>query len=330
MKSKLIRLIHMPAGTPQASDFRLEETELPLMNKGQLELRPLYISVDPYLRVAMAGGHPPNINAGDIMNSRGIAEVVNSAHHDFRKGDIVMGYMEWRDLLIANAEGFSLIDPQGLSVSAFLSVLGSTGLSAYFALRDIGKPKPGETIVVSGAAGAVGSIAGQIGKIFGCKVIGIVGSDEKAGFVETGLGMDAAINYKADADIKATLGKLCPEGIDIYFDNVGGPISDAVIGMMNDYGRLVVCGSIANYNDTETSKGASLLPLVVYKKLLIQGFLITDFKEHFPEGRQQLRKWLDAGKLTYKETIVKGFEQLPQAFIDLFSGKNEGKLLVQI
>lgn len=142
--------------------------------------------------------------------------------------------------------------------------------------------------------------------------------------------MDAAINYKADTGIKTTLGKLCPEGIDIYFDNVGGPVSDTVIGMMNDYGRVVVCGSIANYNDTGIAKGTSLLPLVVYKKLLIQGFLISDYKEQFAEGRQQLRKWLDAGKLAYKETVVKGFEQLPQSFIDLFSGKNEGKMLVQL
>ncbi len=320
----------MPAGLPQADDFKFEAEELRPVGQGQLEIKPLYISVDPYLRVAMAGGHPPAINVEDIMVSRGIAEVTQSAHQDFKAGDFVTGYLEWRDRLVCDGIGLSLIEPQGRPLSAYLSVLGSTGLSAYFALSEIGKPKPGETIVVSGAAGAVGSIAGQIGKIYGCRVIGIVGSTEKVGWITSGLGMDAAINYKTDTDLAETISKLCPECVDIYFDNVGGAISDAVTSRMNDYGRVVVCGSIANYNDPQTAMGPGLWPLVVYKKLLIQGFLISDYKERFMEGRKQLEHWLDEGKLQYKETITKGFEQLPAAFIGLFSGRNEGKMLVEI
>ena len=330
MKSKLIRLVKMPAGMPQNDDFLLEEEELQSITDGQLLLKPLFISVDPYLRVAMSGGHPPALNVGDIIISRGIATVVTSAHKDFKKGDLVMGYMEWRDLLLRDANDLFVLEDKSMPLSSYLSLLGTTGLSAYFALSEIGKPQKGETIVVSGAAGAVGSIAGQIGKLFGCKVIGIVGSDEKADFIKNELGFDAAINYKTNADISAVLDKLCPEGIDVYFDNVGGNISDAVISKMNDYGRVVACGTIANYNDEKGAVGPRLLPLVVYKKLLIQGFLIGDYKERFNEGRAQLTKWLIDGNLNYRETILKGFEQLPDAFIGLFNGKNKGKMLVEM
>jgi len=320
----------MPEGMPQASDFELQQDDLYDFEDGELLLKPLYISVDPYLRAAMNGGHPPNLNVGDIIISRGIAEVINSKHNNFSKGDLVMGYMEWRDVLIAKADGLTRLERKGLSLSSNLSVLGSTGLSAYFSLNDIGKPKKGETMVVSGAAGAVGSIAGQIGKIAGCKVIGIVGSDEKADLIKSDFGFDAAINYKENKDINAALKDLCPDGIDVYFDNVGGPISDAVVEKMNDHGRVVVCGTIAEYNDNKGGVGPRLLPLVVYKKLLIQGFLISDYKERFDEGKAQLRQWLTEDKIRYRETIVNGFEQLPEAFIGLFTGKNEGKMLVEL
>lgn len=330
MKSKLIRLVRMPEGMPQASDFKLEENEPGPVTDGELLLKPLYISVDPYLRAAMSGGHPPNLNAGDIMISRGIAEVITSNHPGFSKGDFVMGYMEWRNLLIAEANELTKLDTKGLSLSAYLSVLGSTGLSAYFALSEIGKPKKGETMIVSGAAGAVGSIAGQIGKIYGCKVIGIAGSHEKVELIISDFRFDGAINHKTSKDIDAAIKELCPEGVDVYFDNVGGSISDAVISNMNNYGRVVVCGTIADYNDSQPAMGPRLLPLVVYKKLLIQGFLIGDYKDRFEEGRAQLKLWLAEDKIRYKETIIKGFDQLPNAFIGLFNGMNEGKMLVEI
>lgn len=330
MKSRLMRLVSIPEGMPQPSNFQIEHEELGVPANGELLLKPIYISVDPYLRAAMSGGHPPNINAGDIIISRGIAEVVRSSDKRFLQGDFVMGYMEWRDILIAKADGLIHLKNNALPLSTYLSVLGSTGLSAYFSLIEIGKPKRGETMIVSGAAGAVGSIAGQIGKILGCKVIGIVGSEEKAQLITSAFQFDAAINYKTNKDINAAIHELCPEGIDIYFDNVGGTVSDAVISNMNDYGRVVVCGTIADYNNTMKATGPRLLPLVVFKKLLIQGFLIGDYKNRFEEGRLQLQQWLAEDKIHYTETIMEGFEQLPDAFIGLFNGTNKGKMLVKI
>lgn len=291
-------------------------------------LKTLYISVDPYLRAKMAGGHQPPLHAGDIMYSRAIAEVVESRHEGFQAGEKLLGFLEWKDYVIA--QGTALTKINNISpLSLYLGVLGSTGLSAYFGLRDIGKPKANETMVVSGAAGAVGSIAGQIGKIKGCKVIGIVGSDEKAAFVKEQLGFDEALNYHT-TDISNTLKRICPKGVDIYFDNVGGKISDGVITNMSDYGRVVICGSIANYNDTKIEEGPRLLPQVVYKKLLIQGFLISDYKSEFPEGIARLQQWLAVGKLKYAETIINGLDRLPEAFVGLFEGKNDGKMIVKV
>lgn len=329
MKSKLIRLIAIPNGIPQTTDFKLEEEELPPLQSGELLLKPLYFSVDPYLRAKMSGGHQPPLYAGDIVYSRAVANVIQSQHQNFGPGDYVLGLMEWRDQLVANGSNLSLLHPKE-KLSAYLGVLGSTGLSAYFALLDIGKPKPGETIVISGAAGAVGSVAGQIAKIFGCKVIGIVGSDEKAHFVKDTLGFDEAINYKTYSNIADAIASLCSGGVDIYFDNVGGFISDGVISQMNNYGRVVVCGSIASYNDNDDSQGPRLLPLVVFKKLLVQGFLIADYKDRYQEGIIQLQQWLTEGKLHDIETVIKGFDHLPDAFIGLFKGMNEGKMIVKL
>lgn len=221
-------------------------------------------------------------------------------------------------------------DPRDIPLSTYLGVFGSTGLSAYFALTDIGAPRPGETLVVSGAAGAVGSIAGQIGKLMGCRVIGIAGTDEKVDFITSELGFDAAINYKSTGDMAEAIDRLCSDGVDIYFDNVGGSISDAVISRMNDYGRVVVCGSITAYNVSGLSIGPRLLPLVVFKKLLVQGFLISDYHDRYQEGISCLQQWVGNGKLHYAETILEGFERLPEAFIGLFTGRNEGKMIVSM
>jgi NADPH-dependent curcumin reductase CurA len=329
MTSKLIMLASLPQGVPQAANFITGFEELPDVEPGEVLLKTLFISVDPYLRAKMAGEHQPPLNAGDVMYSRAVAEVVATKSPDLQPGDKVMAFLEWRDYLIHNSESLTLLPNNGFPLSNHLSILGSTGLSAYFALTDIGKPKAGETLVVSGAAGAVGSIAGQIGKLMGCKVIGIAGSDEKLQWLQADLGFDGVINYKTTPDIAAAIANLCPDGVDIYFDNVGGAISDAVIGKMNNYGRVVVCGSIASYNDTSAATGPRLLPLVVYKQLLIQGFLITDYKTRFAEGIAQLQQWLAAGKLQYAETIMNGFDKLPEAFIGLFNGDNQGKMIVK-
>ena len=315
---------------PLLSDFDNEEELMPVTGKGEILLKSVYVSVDPYLRGKMNGTHPPIFELNEPITSKIIAQVIESNNENFKKGDYVSGYLKWQEYQIVNGKALQKIDSGATPVSAYLGVLGITGLSAYIALMDIGKPKKGETLVVSGAAGAVGSVAGQIGKIMGCKVVGIVGTDEKADLLKTKFGYDAAINYKTTPHMKAAIAKLCPNGVDIYFDNVGGWISDAVIANMNQYGRIPVCGTISNYNDVEEQTSLSLLPIVVYKFLTIQGFLIGDHVARFPVVTAHLTEWLKEGKITYSETILEGFDKLSEAFIGLFEGKNEGKMIVKI
>lgn len=330
MKNNIILLKNRPIGMPAVADFEFANVAIPLTGNGELLLKSIYVSVDPYLRGKMSGTKMPRFELNEPIASKIIAEVVGSNNEQFSKGDFVTGYLNWQEYQVSDGTGLSKVNPNTATLSAHLGVLGVTGLSAYFALSDIGKPKPGETLVVSGAAGAVGSIVGQIGKIMGCRVIGIVGSDEKKELLLTKFGFDEAINYKTTPDIKHAIAEVCPDGVDIYFDNVGGAISDSIIANLNTYGRVPVCGSISNYNDTTEQFSPSLLPQVVYKFLTIQGFLIADFAMRFPEGLARLASWLKEGKLNYSETIIEGFERLPDAFIGLFEGRNEGKMIVKI
>jgi NADPH:quinone reductase len=330
MKSNTVILRSRPTGLPRLDNFAFVSEDVPAPGAGEVLLRTIWVSVDPYLRGKMSGTKVPRFELDKPISSKIIAEVVASNNPGIKKGDIVSHYLDWKEYQVSDGKGLVIVDAAAAPSSAYLSVLGVTGLSAYFALMDIGRPKPGETLVVSGAAGAVGSIAGQIGKIMGCRVVGIVGSEQKAALVKTKFGFDAAINYKSAVDIGAAIAAACPDGVDIYFDNVGGPISDAVIEHINPYGRIPVCGVISNYNDSEPATGLSLLPLVVYKFLTIQGFLIADFAPRFPEGIAKLRSWLAEGKLVYAETVVEGFEKLPEAFLGLFAGMNEGKMLVRV
>jgi NADPH-dependent curcumin reductase CurA len=330
MKNRKITLKNRPVGMPLLSDFNIEEELMPVSGEGEVLLKSVYVSVDPYLRGKMNGTHPPVFELNEAISSKIIAEVVESNNDSFKKGGFVSGYLNWKEYQVSDGKALQKIDSNAAPLSAYLGVLGITGLSAYIALMDIGKPGKGETLVVSGAAGAVGSIVGQIGKIIGCKVVGIAGTDEKIDLLKTKFGYDQAINYKSTPDMKATIAELCPEGVDIYFDNVGGSISDGVIANMNKYGRIPVCGTISNYNDVEEQTSPSLLPVVVYKFLTIQGFLIGDHAVRFPGVIAQLSAWLKEGKITYSETILEGFDKLPEAFIGLFEGRNEGKMIVKI
>jgi len=315
---------------PRTSDFEIVEGEIPVIGNQEILLKSLYISVDPYLRGKMSKTYTPPFELNEPIASKVVAEVVQSNHKYFNAGDYVIGYLNWAKYQLTDGKGLIKINNEVASLSAYLGILGTTGLSAYFALLDIGRPKAGETLVVSGAAGAVGSIAGQIGKILGCRVIGIAGTDEKIELLKSKFGFDEAINYKTNPDIKAAIAAVCLNGVDVYFDNVGGEISDGVIANLNNNARIIVCGSISNYNDTEAQTGPRLLPLVVYKRLSIRGFLIADYADKFAEGTTQLSTWLKDGKLTYSETIMEGFDKLPEAFIGLFEGKNEGKMIVKI
>ena len=330
MKAKMLVLKKRPDGLPKADDFEMKEESIPSLEEGQLLLKTIYVSVDPYLRGKMSGTKIPRFEIGTPISSKIIAQVIESRNLDFTEGEFVSNYLDWKEYNVSDGTGLIKVDSLAAPLSTYLGVLGITGLSAYFALVDIGKPKPGETLVVSGAAGAVGSIAGQIGKLMGCRVVGIVGTDDKATLIKSKFGFDEALNYKTTPNLKDAIAKACPAGVDIYFDNVGGAISDSVIANLNAYARVPVCGTIANYNDTIDQLSPSLLPQVVYKFLTIQGFLIADFATRFPEGLALLVTWLKAGKLHYSETILEGFEHLPDAFIGLFEGRNEGKMIVKI
>jgi len=329
--NKVILLANRPVGKPAVSDFKFENIDMPSPKDGEVLLKTTYVSVDPYLRGRMsdAKSYVAPFELNKPMSSAIIAEVTASKNPDFKVGDYITSGLEWKLFQTSNGAGLTKVDPS-VSLTAYLGALGMTGLTALMGLQEIGKPKSGETLVVSGAAGAVGSIVGQIGKLMGCRVIGIAGSDDKTAALKSKFGFDEAINYKTTENMQEAIAAAAPDGVDIYFDNVGGEISDAVVFNMNKYGRIAICGTISSYNDTEASQGPRLQPYILKNSMLMQGFIVSNYAEKFPEGIKQLSEWLKAGKLQYSETIVNGFDQIPQAFMDLFEGKNDGKMVVKI
>ncbi len=332
MKNQTILLANRPEGTPTTTNFKFIDQEIPEVQEGELLLKTRYISVDPYLRGRMndTKSYIPPFELNQPISSGIIAEVISSKNNQFNAGDWLSGNLQWAEYQISNGNGLLKIDQNISSPSSYLGVLGLTGLTAYLGLSEIGKPKKGETVVVSGAAGAVGSIVGQIAKINGCHVIGIVGTDEKAAFIKTQFGFDEAINYNTTKDMPSAITAAAPNGVDVYFDNVGGSISDAVYINLNKFSRIVVCGSIAVYNETTVPTGPRVEPILIKNSVLMQGFIVSNFANQFPEAIQQLGEWLKNGKIKHAETIVDGFENTPQAFIDLFSGMNKGKMIVQV
>ncbi|WP_026808936.1 NADP-dependent oxidoreductase [Arenibacter latericius] len=330
---KKILLKQRPVGTPTLSDFELINSDIDLNpSKGELVLETNYISVDPYLRGRMsdAKSYVPPFEVGEPISSGIVAKVIASENDQFKEGDFVTGMLDWKTKQLSNGEGLLKIDSNKAPLSAYLGILGMTGLTAYLGLTEIGKPKTGETLVVSGAAGAVGSVVGQIGKILGLNVVGIAGSDEKVEMLKSDFNFDHAINYNSTEDMGAALKKACPNGIDIYFDNVGGPISDAVLFNINRFARMIICGAISVYNSTKIPHSISVQPFLIKNSALMQGFIVSNYSDKFPEAIQQLATWLAEEKLSYTETIVEGFESTPQAFLDLFEGKNKGKMIVKV
>ncbi len=330
-----VRAIHLkkrPEGKPSLADFNYATIELPSLKNGEVELVPKYVSVDPYLRGRMrdAPSYTPPFKLDQPIVSGVVAEVTKSQNAQFRPGDFVLGMLPWQEKQIALAEGLHKVDPNRAPLSTYLGVLGMTGLTAYLGLTEIGKPKKGETIVVSGAAGAVGSTVGQIAKIMGLRVVGIAGSDEKVELIKAKFGFNAGLNYKSTANLTKAIKDLCPDGVDIYFDNVGGEISEAVLYNINKFSRTINCGAISVYNNTETPKSISVQPFLVKKSALMQGFIVVDFEDKFPAAMQQLSQWMQEGQLKYSETVREGFENITQAFIDLFEGKNLGKMVVKL
>jgi NADPH-dependent curcumin reductase CurA len=330
--NKVILLNNRPVGKPVLSDFKFVTEAMPVPDDGEILLKTLYVSVDPYLRGRMndAKSYVPAFQLNKPIQSGMIAEVTDSNHSGYKIGDIVSGNLEWKEYQVSTGKGLQVIHTADIYLTAYLGILGMTGLTAYLGLSEIAVPKPGETMIVSGAAGAVGSIAGQLGKIMGCRVVGITGSDQKVALLKSKFHFDEAINYKNTVDLTRAIKTACPDGVDIYFDNVGGKISDAVLNNINKHARIPVCGYISMYNETMQVLGPYVQPVLVSKSALMQGFIVGDFADKFAEAKKQLFNWLRDGKLTYHETIINGFEQIPQAFLGLFEGKNEGKMIVKI
>jgi len=331
MKNQQFVLAARPEGLPEEKHFRLEDLAIPAAGSGQVVVKTLYLSVDPYMRGRMNDrkSYSPPFPLDKPIAGGAIGQVTESLTETYRPGDIVSGFWGWQRFAAVDAGQVRRIEAGGAPLSAYLGVLGMTGLTAYFGLLDIGKPQPGETVVVSGAAGAVGLVVGQIAKLKGCRVVGIAGSEDKIRYLTEELGFDAALNYKRP-DLPAALQEACPNGVDVYFDNVGGTVSDAVLALINPGARIPLCGQISLYNNGKPDVGPRIQPLLLTNTALLQGFLVGQYADRSAEGMEALAKWLAEGKLRYRENIIEGFENTPQAFIGLFHGDNTGKQLVKV
>ena len=330
--TRQFKLAARPVGMPKESDFSLVEAPMPVPGDGQVLVKTAYFSVDPYMRGRITGvkSYADPVNIGDVMVGSAVGRVVESKSSNFSTGDFVSGYWGWQEHAAVDARSLRKLDPKAAPVSAALGVLGMPGMTAYFGFLDICNPKPGETVVVSGAAGAVGSLVGQIAKIKGCRVIGIAGTDDKVEWLTKELGFDGAFNYKTTDNYVAKLKELCPHGIDCYFDNVGGAITDAVFPLMNVFGRISVCGQISMYNLEKPEPGPRVLPYILVKQLKVEGFLITRWQSRWGEGIAQMAQWLKEGKIQYREDVVEGFGNTVKAFIGMMQGENTGKMLVKV
>lgn len=330
--SREIRLKRRPTGLPSAEDFELATITLPEPGPGEMVVHNLYMSVDPYMRGRMVDrkSYVPPFALGETLNGGAVGQVVQSNGGPLAVGTYVLNGWGWREYFSSDGKGLTTIDPSIAPVQAFLGAVGMPGQTAYFGLLDIGQPKAGETVFVSAAAGAVGSMVCQIAKIKGCRVVGSVGSQAKVDWLRDELGVDAAFNYKEATSLKAELGKHCPNGIDIYFENVGGEHLEAALTHMNNNGRIPVCGMISQYNATESVPGPSNLGLIIGKRLKLQGYIVSDYRARAGEFYADMKEWIAAGQIKWQETVVEGIENAPSAFIGLFTGDNMGKMLVKL
>ena len=332
MKASRIVLASRPMGIPSFENFRFEEIELPALNEDEVLIQPVYISVDPYMRGRMndVKSYTPPYQLNEPIAGSIVGKVIESKSDNLKPGDLVNANLPWATKIIHKSHGLFKIDPNSAPPSYYLGLLGMPGLTAYFGLLDIGRPKEGETVLISGAAGAVGIVAGQIAKLKGCHVVGLAGTDDKVKLLKEQLGFDTAINYKASKNLRKDIKAACPNDVDVYFDNVGGEISDAVFANLNFKARVVVCGQISLYNETRMQLGPRFLPIILTRSAMVKGYIVRDYTDRYHDGILQLTNWYREGKLTYKETFVKGFDRLPEAFLGLFAGQNQGKMLVQV
>ena len=313
-----------PDGMPTEADFELVDSPIPSPEYGQILIKSLWNSMDPYMR-----GRITSSPIGGVIESEAVGRVMESRLDGINAGDIVRGRIGWQEYGLLDVTSAHLVNPDYGPISTSIGVLGMPGLTAYFGLLDVCEPKPGDTVVVSSASGAVGAVVGQIAKIGGCRVIGIAGSDEKVSYVVDELGFDAGINYKAE-NVSEALGLVAPDGVDCYFDNVGGPITEAVMEHLAMYSRTVICGRISEYNESEPSMGPRILRYLHSTRSRIQGFTVNQYPAQFEDGRAQLARWVKSGEIKYKEDIIEGFENCPRAFIGQLGGANFGKLLIKV
>ena len=334
-RNRSITLAARPAGAPQATDFKLVEGPLPRPGPGQLLSRTIYLSLDPYMRGRMnqSVGYAPTVDIGGVMVGGTVGQVVESHLDGYRPGDFILCSNGWQEYALSDGTGVRKLDPADAPISTAVGVLGMPGHTAYVGLLDIGQPKPGETVVVSAASGAVGAVVGQIARIKGCRVVGVAGAREKCEYVTSELGFDACVSRYDEAFPRA-LRAACPDGIDVYFENVGGAVFDAVLPLLNTYARIPICGRIANYNQSEAPPGPNLVPrvmgLTLVRRLTIRGFIVFDHADREPDFLRDVGAWIESGELVYKEDVVEGLEQAAPAFQGLLQGKNFGKLLVRV
>ncbi len=327
-------LARRPVGEPQEADFRMEQEAMPTPGPGQVLLRTIWLSLDPYMRGRMsdAPSYVPPVAIGAVMTGGAISEVVASHAEGLQPGDLVQGLTGWQSYAAVDAKQVRKLERGTLPASTALGVLGMPGMTAYCGLLNIGQPKPGETVVVAAASGPVGSMVGQIAKLRGARAVGIAGGEEKCAYVRS-LGFEDCIDHHAP-DLPERLAQACPKGIDVYFENVGGKVWDAVFPLLNTFARIPVCGLISHYNQTAPSTGpdrsAGLMRAVLTKRLTIRGFIVWDFASQEAEFLREAGAWVAAGEVKYREDIVEGLEHAPAAFIGMLNGKNFGKLVVRV
>ena len=331
MQVRRIVLSRRPVGMPAASDFETVTSELPDLEEGQVQLKTVYVSVDPYMRGRMAGlAEPaPPFSLGDVITGGVIARVVKSRDPALPSGTLVQAGYGWQTGAVASGGTVEPINTGPLPPSAALGVLGSTGLTGYFGMMKVGRPQTGAAVVVSGAAGAVGSVAGQVARLAGARGVGVAGTDDKCALLHGKMGFDAAVNYKAP-DFTQALGAAYPEGVDVYFDNVGGPVYSAVLPLITHGARIAVCGQMSQYNLDELEPSPAIPTLLLNRGAVMEGLQLMKYRASYPEARAQLAEWVARGDLHYEETIVEGFDRLVEAFQQLFTGGNIGKLLVHV
>jgi NADPH-dependent curcumin reductase CurA len=331
MVNRHIVLVSHAAGAPSAGNFELRDQPIPTVGEGQVLRRTIYLSIDPYMRGRMgtAKSYAPGVAIGQVMVGGTVSQVIESRNPDFARGDFVVGFDGWQEYQISSGRELRKLDPRAAPISTALGVLGMPGMTAYVGLLDIGQPKAGETVVVSAASGAVGSIVGQIARLKGCRVVGIAGAPEKCEYVQRELGFDACVSHRGTT-LADDLRGACPRGIDVYFENVGGAVFGAVSRLINAHSRIAVCGVISEYNSTSAEGSGPTLRWILTNRVTMRGFIVSEHPDRFDDFWRDCSQWVSDGAIKYREDVIEGLESAPEALRRLFEGRNFGKLLVRV